>query len=172
MNYILWIQQKFNKNIFVFDIIFLLINIRKECKFLEKNYLECLLQKGLKDRVEAPKCNLEYAWYFHVECPDYIKKYDHPVEGKKYLKQQLYNMLALPYYNYKQKETNSVSAEDTMPTLKSANSKIQYSELNAKKNMTNSFNLLLDSQLKNDFSEGVEFKADEQPSKPEESSDE
>ena len=72
-------------------------------------------------------------------------------------------MLALPYYNYKQKETESVSAEDTMPTLKSANSKIQYGELNSKRHATNSMQLLLDKQLRSEFSEGAEFTADPAP---------
>mmetsp|Transcript_27060 Transcript_27060/g.28106 ORF Transcript_27060/g.28106 Transcript_27060/m.28106 type:complete len:151 (-) Transcript_27060:97-549(-) len=137
----------------------------KECKFLERNYLECLLQKGLKDRVHDPKCNLEYAWYFHVECPDYIKKYDHPVEGKKYLRQQLFHMLSLPYYQYRKQENNVHSTDNVMPTLKNRNQYLEYLEKKAPLVETSTSNLLLNKELAQGFSEGVEFQAD--PSKDE-----
>jgi hypothetical protein len=76
----------------------------KECQFLEKNYLNCLLQKALKDQTNTNQCNLEQVLFFHVECPDYLKKYDDPVEGPAFLKRQMYNLLAFPYFNHKHEE--------------------------------------------------------------------
>jgi len=109
---------------------------------------------------------LEYSWYFHVECPDYIKKYDDPVEGKKYLKQQLYNMLSLPYYNFRKQESIPISAEASMPTIKKMTANVEYPELHQQRLSTSTANLLFDNALRTEFSEGAEFTAD--PSKDEE----
>ena len=35
---------------------------------------------------------------YHIECPDYVKKFDNP-KTSHYLKRQLFNMLILPYLN-------------------------------------------------------------------------
>ena len=55
-----------------------------------------------------PSCHLERVILYHVECPDYVKKFDNP-NTAHYLKRQMFNMLLLPYMNarmvqiYKQK---------------------------------------------------------------------
>ena len=40
-----------------------------ECKVLEENYTNCLLQKSLKDRVMNNKCVMDSILWFHLECP-------------------------------------------------------------------------------------------------------
>ena len=127
----------------------ILLYFRNECKYLEKNYLECLLQKGLKDRVETPKCNLEYVWYFHTECPDYVKKYD---LNDKYLKQQLYNMMSLPYYNFKLDQKNKIDA----PTKNLGSKNVEYPE--SPKNFvgSTSVDMLIKSRLQRNFAKKTE----------------
>ncbi len=114
--------------------------------------------------VEKPVCNLEHVWYFHTECPDYIKKYDNPETGKKYLKQQLYNMLSLPYYNFRKNLASIPSSEESMPSLKKNTAYVEYPELRRNLLSTSSVNLLLDKELRSSFSEGAEFKADPETS--------
>ena len=123
--------------------------------------MECVLQKSLKDKVPNLNCNLEYAWYFHVECPDYIKKYEEL--GSKYLKQQMYNMLSLPYFEFRKNlAENKPNSYDIMPTLQKSENFLRYPEnkVNVKKTISSS--LLFDNTLRKDFSEGVEFQADPQ----------
>ena len=43
--------------------------------------------------------------YFHTECPDYVKKYDDPKEGKDFLKRQMFYMLSYPYYKFRQDQS-------------------------------------------------------------------
>lgn len=52
----------------------------------------------MKDRIGENRCDLESVLFFHLECPDYVKKFDEPVE-KSYLKRQIFNFLLLPYIN-------------------------------------------------------------------------
>lgn len=107
--------------------------------------------------VPNPTCNLEHAWYFHVECPDYIKKYDHPVEGKKYLKQQMYNMLSLPYYLHRKENSNQTI---DVPSLEKRNQYLEYSEVATPRYGTSTASLLLNSKLAKEGTEGVNFDAD------------
>lgn len=123
--------------------------------------MECLLQKAIKDQTPTPNCNLEYVWYFHTECPDYIKKYDDPTVGKKFLKQQLYNMLALPYYNHRSKESHIPSTEEALPDFKKRNMYMEYPEVKQQRIGSVGANLLFDSQLRSSFAEGAEFKPDQ-----------
>ena len=47
-----------------------------ECKELEKNYMTCLLQKAMKDRVMTNKCNMDSILWFHLECPQRSAQFD------------------------------------------------------------------------------------------------
>ena len=71
-----------------------------ECRYLEKNYISCILQKALKDRISSPVCDLSGVIYFHIECPAYVKKFDAP-DAKEYLKRQVFSLLMLPYIQSK-----------------------------------------------------------------------
>ena len=53
-----------------------------ECDVLERNYMNCMLQKALKDRVYNNRCNMESILWFHLECPQAKDKFDDPVEFK------------------------------------------------------------------------------------------
>ena len=54
-----------------------------ECKALEENYMNCLLQKSLKDKVFVNRCVLDSVLWFHLECPRAASKFDDPVEFKR-----------------------------------------------------------------------------------------
>ena len=40
-----------------------------ECKVLEMNYMNCLLQKAMKDRVMNNRCVMDSILWYHMECP-------------------------------------------------------------------------------------------------------
>jgi hypothetical protein len=120
----------------------------KECQFLEKNYLNCLLQKGLKDKTLNNECNLEQVLYFHTECPDYIKKYDDPVEGPAFLKKQMFNLLAYPYFNHRQAQKEAQSNKSQIQNVIKSGKYLEYPEMNSKINAAGpEFSLLVDSKL-------------------------
>lgn len=54
-----------------------------ECASLEDNYMNCLFQKALKDRVISNMCNLDSILWFHLECPKAASKFDNPIEFKR-----------------------------------------------------------------------------------------
>ena len=54
-----------------------------ECKALEENYMNCLFQKVLNDKVFVNRCVLDSILWFHVECPKAAGKFDDPVEFKR-----------------------------------------------------------------------------------------
>ena len=49
-----------------------------ECAVLEENYVNCLMQKALKDRVMNNKCVLDSILWFHLECPKAAGRFDDP----------------------------------------------------------------------------------------------
>ena len=51
-----------------------------ECAALEENYMNCLLQKALKDRVVSNRCRMDSILWFHLECPKARDKFDNPVD--------------------------------------------------------------------------------------------
>jgi hypothetical protein len=53
-----------------------------ECQALEDNYMNCLMQKALKDKVLVNKCVLDSVLFFPLECPKWHAKFDDPVEFK------------------------------------------------------------------------------------------
>ncbi len=54
-----------------------------ECAALEENYLNCLLQKAMRDRVFNNRCVMDSILWFHLECPKAAAKFDDPVEFKR-----------------------------------------------------------------------------------------
>ena len=54
-----------------------------ECRALEENYMNCMLQKALKDNVMNNKCKLDSVLWFHMECPLDAAKFDDPIEFKR-----------------------------------------------------------------------------------------
>ena len=73
---------------------------RVECRYLERNYLSCIMQKAMKDRITNPVCDLQGVLYFHIECPAYVEKFDGP-DARAYIKRQMFSMLMLPYMHSK-----------------------------------------------------------------------
>ena len=53
-----------------------------ECAALEDNYMNCLMQKALKDKVFVNKCVLDSVLFFPLECPKWHAKFDDPTEFK------------------------------------------------------------------------------------------
>ena len=53
---------------------------RTECRALEDNYMNCLFQKALNDKVFVNRCVLDSVLWFHLECPRAAAKFDDPVE--------------------------------------------------------------------------------------------
>ena len=51
-----------------------------ECKALEENYINCLMQKSLKDKVMNNRCVMDSILWFHLECPNDVAAFDDPVE--------------------------------------------------------------------------------------------
>ena len=49
-----------------------------ECAVLEENYINCLMQKALKDRVTNNKCVMDSILWFHLECPQAAAVFDDP----------------------------------------------------------------------------------------------
>ena len=54
-----------------------------ECSALEENYMNCLLQKALRDKVLTNRCNMDSILWFHLECPKAVAKFDDPIEFKR-----------------------------------------------------------------------------------------
>ena len=54
-----------------------------ECNALEDNYMNCLFQKALKDRVLNNMCNMDSILWFHLECPKTVSRFDNPIEFKR-----------------------------------------------------------------------------------------
>ena len=54
-----------------------------ECDALEENYMNCLMQKALRDRVFNDRCKLDSILWFHLECPKSVSKFDNPIEFKR-----------------------------------------------------------------------------------------
>ena len=54
-----------------------------ECASLEDNYMNCLFQKALTDKVLVNRCVLDSILWFHLECPRAAAKFDDPLEFRK-----------------------------------------------------------------------------------------
>ena len=60
-----------------------------ECMALEENYMNCLMQKSMQDRVMTNKCNMDSILWFHLECPKGAAKFDDPLHLKRKLRELL-----------------------------------------------------------------------------------
>ena len=67
---------------------------RDECEALEDNYMNCLLQKAMRDRVNASRCNMDSILWFHLECPKAAAKFDDPNEFKVKFRDMFANLRA------------------------------------------------------------------------------
>mmetsp|Transcript_33608 Transcript_33608/g.51761 ORF Transcript_33608/g.51761 Transcript_33608/m.51761 type:complete len:168 (-) Transcript_33608:58-561(-) len=56
---------------------------QSECRSLEDNYMNCLFQKALKDKVTKNNCKLDGILWFHLECPKAADQFDDPIEYKR-----------------------------------------------------------------------------------------
>ena len=54
-----------------------------ECRTLEINYMNCMLQKALKDKVMTNKCVMDSILWFHLECPREAARFDDKHEFKR-----------------------------------------------------------------------------------------
>ena len=54
-----------------------------ECSALEENYMNCLMQKAMRDRVLTNRCVMDSILWFHLECPKAVAKFDDPNEFKR-----------------------------------------------------------------------------------------
>ena len=54
-----------------------------ECAALEENYINCLLQKAMRDKVMTNRCVMDSILWFHLECPKAVAKFDDPLEFKR-----------------------------------------------------------------------------------------
>ena len=54
-----------------------------ECRSLEENYMNCLMQKAMRDRVLTNRCVMDSILWFHLECPKAAAKFDDPIEFKR-----------------------------------------------------------------------------------------
>ena len=54
-----------------------------ECSALEENYMNCLLQKAMRDKVLTNRCVMDSILWFHLECPKAAAKFDDPNEFKR-----------------------------------------------------------------------------------------
>jgi hypothetical protein len=53
-----------------------------ECKALEENYMNCMMQKAMRDKVPTNMCNLDSLLWFHLECPKHVDSFDNPTQFK------------------------------------------------------------------------------------------
>ena len=58
------------------------LQAREECRALEENYMNCMMQKAFKDRVMTNRCVLDSILWFHLECPQDAAKFDDPAHFK------------------------------------------------------------------------------------------
>jgi hypothetical protein len=120
------------------------------------------LQKALKDRIPLSSCDLEDVMWFHVECPDYLKKFDDP-KYAKWIKRQMYNILTVPYMSMRLTELQVKNKQQEIIDLTKKNKFIEYPEeivpvdSSFDDKVTNIFN---NQELRSKFFDGVTFEKD------------
>jgi hypothetical protein len=120
------------------------------------------LQKALKDKIPVSTCDLEDVMWFHVECPDYLKKFDDP-KYAKWLKRQMYNILTVPYMSMRLTEFQVKNRQQEVIDLTKKNKFIEYPEeiLPIENQLNNKVeNILSNEELRSKFFEGVTFDKD------------
>lgn len=112
----------------------------------------------MKDRTSHNLCNLESVLWYHIECPEYLKKWDDP-KHYKHLKRQMFNLLTLPYMKYRMDEHQLSKEKKKISDIEKASQFIEYPEeiedIPLKKH------ILENKNMKEKFIEGVTFDADE-----------
>ena len=73
-----------------------------ECKTLEINYMNCLMQKALKDKVTTNRCVMDSILWFHLECPKAASKFDDPIEFKRKFRNFFTQQRAAAEYAYRE----------------------------------------------------------------------
>ncbi len=120
------------------------------------------MQKALKDRIPLSTCDLEDVMWFHVECPDYLKKFDDP-KYAKWIKRQMYNILTVPYMSMRLTELQVKNKQQEIIDLTKKNKFIEYPEeivpvdSSFDDKVTNIFN---NQELRSKFFDGVTFEKD------------
>ena len=101
---------------------------------------------------------MELILYYHLECPDYAKKFDDP-KNKGYLRRQLFNFLVTPYVHLKMIEKKL--GERTVANRNTLNKEkyIPYPEELSSSHKSFETNILNDEYLKS-YVDGVAFTAD------------
>ena len=122
-----------------------------------------MLQKAVKDRVPINSCNLEYVLWYHIECPEYAKKFDDP-NLQRHLKRQIFNLLTVPYMSMRMTEMNIKKNKITpVIDLEKKEKYIEYPEeikLTPKLPTQKLEEILKDRNLREKFFQGVEYQKD------------
>jgi len=101
---------------------------------------------------------MELILYYHLECPDYVKKFDDP-KNKNYLRRQLFNFLITPYVHLKMIEKKLLTTTTPNNNTLKKDKYIPYPEELSVSNRKYETNILNDEYLKN-YVDGVAFTAD------------
>ncbi len=138
--------------------------------WLERNYINCVLQKALKDKIPTNSCSVEHILWYHLECPDYAKKWDEP-QGQTWLKRQMFNLLTVPYMNMRFAEMNlKNNKKHLVSDFEKKTQYIEYPEEMIEGSKPDSIafkEVMQNKSMREKFFEGVSYEKD-----PVESSDE
>ncbi len=107
-------------------------------------------------------CDLEEVLWFHVECPDYIKKFDDP-KYTKWLKRQMYNILTVPYMTMRLTELQVKNKQQPINDLHKKNKYIEYpEEIVPTRNTTydQMEEIMNNEELRSKFFDGVSYEKD------------
>lgn len=121
--------------------------------------MHCLIQKALEDKIPANTCNLEAVLYYHLECPDFAKKWDDP-RYEKYFKRQMFNLLAAPYMLSRMNELKIMNQPKLVIDMKKKGEFIEYPEEIPVLGQRYVDKIKNDKELRTKFTEGVEFERD------------
>jgi hypothetical protein len=104
----------------------------------------------------------EEVLWFHVECPDYIKKFDDP-KYAKWLKRQMYHILTVPYMTMLLTELNVKNKQKEIIDLTKKNKYIEYPEeiVPIEDSVDNKIeNIFKNEELRSKFFKGVNYEKD------------
>ena len=103
---------------------------------------------------------MERALFFHLECPDYVRKIDGP-EGYKYLKRQMFSLLLMPYVNLRMLQREINRKPSIVSDVVEQSKYIEYPEELVTSHPLSASQLVLNNKaLRNKFVSGVEFTED------------
>lgn len=118
-----------------------------------------MLQKALKDKTVYNVCNLQGVLYYHLECPDYLKKFDDP-KNKNYLRRSIFSLLVMPYMNLKLIELQMKNSKRKVEDFEKKNKFIEYPEELKTQPLSMKDLVLMNKSATDKFIENVEFEAD------------